>query len=328
MTYLRNQQEVAPSTAKDAIAIAFKQLLDQYQQNEHKIATKEEEAEKEKNKELLEKTRNYTVNNIVNDLAALQLDFGGVINQLTNNLTTESNKLEELKKAIAVESKYLEQLNQVRLVADALHIFEQEHQEKIASLEMTTQSEKEMIEQEMVQVRKVWEREQVQFEYKVTAAIELITRQREAAAADYQYQLERQRTIEQDEYEENKRLQARELSEQQAIKNTDWQEREKYLADHQEEFIKNKDKINTFDAKLAEEYNQAKENAIKEVESKYKFEAELKEKDWSATKEGYQLKIESLSATIERQNQQITEINNRLQEVNTQAQNLARQAFQ
>jgi len=38
---------------QDAIATAFNQLLNQYQQNKSKIATKEEEAEKIKNQELL-----------------------------------------------------------------------------------------------------------------------------------------------------------------------------------------------------------------------------------------------------------------------------------
>lgn len=79
---------------------------------------------------------------------------------------------------------------------------------------------------------------------------------------------------------------------------------------------------------LSEEYNKAKGNAIKEADSKYKVEAELQEKEWSANQQGYELKIESLTAVIERQVEQIAEITSQLQEANTQAQNLAMQAFQ
>lgn len=314
--------------SKDTIAIAFNQLLHQYQQNDSKIATKEEEAEKKKNQQLLSKTRDYTVDRIVNGMAALQLSFSGIVAELADNLTTESNKLDELKKAIAVEQNHLQELNKVRLVADALHILNQEHQEKIVSLRTQTAREKETIAKEIAQTRKEWKQEQANFENRVQEAAELLTKQREEEQADYQYELERQRTIEHDEHEDSKRFQERELVEQEIINNQNWLEREKYLTDNKKEFIKNKEQIDSFEAKLKEESSRAKGNAIKEADSKYKVEVELKEKEWSANHQGYELKIESLAAVIERQAQQITEINAQLQEVNTQAQNLAMQAFQ
>ena len=314
--------------SKETIATAFNQLLHQYEQTESRIATKEEEAEKTKNKQLLSKTIDYTVDNIINGMASLQLSFGGIVSELAENLSTESNKLEELKKAIAVEQEYLQQLNRVRLVADALHILNQEHQEKIASLKAKTTQEKEAIAREMALGKKEWSKEQQDFENRVQETAELLAKQRESEQADYEYELERQRTIEQDEYEDNKRSQARELAEQEVINNKDWLEREKYLADNNKEFLKNQEQIDGFEAKLKEESNKARSNAIKEADSKYKVEAELKEKEWVANHQGYELKLESLTAVIERQTQQIAEITAQLQEANTQAQNLAMQAFQ
>jgi len=314
--------------SKDTIATAFNQLLHQYQQTESRIATKEEEAEKNKNKQLLSKTIDYTVDNIINGMASLQLSFGGIVSELAENLSTESSKLEELKKAIAVEQKHLQQLNQVRLVADALYILNQEHQETIVSLKAKTAQEKETISKEIAQTRKEWSKEQQDFENRIQETAELLTKEREKEQADYNYELERQRTIEQDEHEDNKRSQARELAEQEVINNKDCSEREKYLAENKKEFIQNKEQIDGFEAKLKEESNKAKGNAIKEADSKQKVEAELKEKEWTANHQGYELKIESLTAVIERQTQQIAEITAQLQEVNTQAQNLAMQAFQ
>ena len=314
--------------SKEAICVAFEQLLDRYQTSEFKITTKEEEAEKHKDRQLLSKTLNYTVDNIVNGMASLQLNFSNVVNELAENLTVESNKLEELQKAIAVERKHLKQLNQVRLVADALHILKREHQEKIAFLQAKTLQAKETLNKEITQNRQHWQNEQNEFETKVRESRELLIRQREEEQADYQYELERQRTIELDEYEENQRLQAREIAEQEANNSKDWLDREKYLTDNKKEFIKNKEQIDGFETKLKEEYNKAKSNAIKEADSRYKIEAELQEKEWSANQQGYELKIESLTAVIERQTLQIAEITARLQEVNTQAQNLAMQAFQ
>ena len=237
---------------KNAIAIAFKQLLDRYQQSESRIATKEEEAEKNRNQQLLNKTVDYTVDNIVNGMASLQLNFGSQIDRLAQNLTTESNKLEELKKAIAVEQERLQQLNQVRIVVDALHILEQKHREEMASLQAETRQEKETIEKEILQTKKEWTKEQQQFEIRVKEAAVLLTKQRESEQSDYQYELSRQRTIEQDEFEENKRLELRELAEFEAINAQNWSEREQYLAEHKQEFIKNKEKLAEFETKLTE----------------------------------------------------------------------------
>ena len=313
---------------KDTISASFNQLLNQYLKSEFKIATKEEEAEKNKNQQLLNRTLDYTVDNIINGMASLQLSFGSIVNELANDLTNESNKLDELKKAIAVEKGHLEQLDQVRLVADALHILNQEHQEKIATLKAKTAREKEAIGKEIAQNRKHWKKEQEGFETRLQEARELLIKQREEEQADYQYELERQRTIEHDESEESKRSQQRELTKKEAENNQDWAEREKYLADNKKEFLKNKEQIDGFEAKLKEECNKARGNAIKEAEGKHKVEAELQEKEWFANQQGYELKIESLTTVIERQTQQIAEITAQLQEANTQAQNLAMQAFQ
>jgi hypothetical protein len=313
---------------KNTIMAAFGKLLTEYQQTESKVATKEEEAEKAKNQQLLVKTTDYTVDNIVNSMASLQLNFGGIIHQLTDNLTVELDKLEELKKAIAVEREHLQQLSKVRLVADALHILNQEHQAKINILKNQTASQKEAIEKEIAQTRKEWEKEQGEWETKVREVEEQLIKQRKQEEADYQYELERQRTIETNDYEEDKKLQERELQEIAAEKNKDWKVREKYLADNLAEFTTNQEKIAGFEEKLKEEYNKAKGEAIKEAERKAKVETDLLEKEWEATKQGFELKLASLSATIEHQTEQITELNKQLQEVNTQAQNLAMQAFQ
>lgn len=323
---IMNQEKVKNN--KDFICAAFNQLLNQYQQSESKIATKEEEAEKSKNQQLLDKTLNYTIDNIINGMASLQLSFSSVVHELADDLQVESGKLNELKKAIAVEQEYLQQLYQVRLIADALYILNQEHQEKISLLNTRTEAQKEAIEKEIVQNRKSWVKEQQEFEIKAQESEEILIKQREQEQADFQYELDRQRTIEYDEYEENKRLQARQLVEQEALNNKDWAEREKYLADNKKEFVSNKEKIDGFEAKLKEEYNKTKGLAIKEADNKYKVEADLQEKEWTANQQGYELKIESLTAVINRQLQQIEGITSQLQEVNTQAQNLAMQAFQ
>ncbi|MEM9507525.1 MAG: hypothetical protein AAGA16_07520 [Cyanobacteria bacterium P01_E01_bin.35] len=314
--------------ASREITSAFKQLLEQYQQSSCQIATREEEAEKKKHQELLSKTNDYSVDNIVSEMASLRLSFGNSISQLTTELSNESNKLNELRTAIAVEQENLQRLNQIRLVADALHILKQEHQAITANLQAQTARVKETITQEIAETKRQWLTEEAEFTVKIQEAAELLTNNRILEEADYQYELERQRTVEQDEYESDLRLQNRELSELEQEKNKDWSERERYLSKHKSKFAKNQEKIAGFEAQLQEEYNKAIGKAIKEADSKYKVAADLQDREWSATQQGYELKIASLTTVVENQTVQISEIMLQLQEANLQGQNLAIQAFQ
>ena len=312
---------------KEQVMLAFNKLLAQYQKLESKVATKEEEAEKAKNQQLLTKATDYTVDNIVNGMASLQLDFGGAVDSIKDKLTVESTKLNELKKAISVETEHLQQLSQVSLVADALHILQQEHQEKLQRLTEETDLQQENITQEITKTRKVWEQEAANFLALVAEEDELIVQQREQEEADYQYELARQRKIEDDEYKEDRRQQERDLEEIGQEKTKDWAKREQYLADNEAEFVTNQEKIAGFEEKITTEYNKAKGEAIKEALAKAKVETDLLEKEWEASQRGYDFQIESLEATIARQEQQIAELTAQLQESNSQAQSLAMRAF-
>jgi len=314
--------------SKEQIMAAFAKLLSEYKKGESRVATKEEEAEKEKNQELLEQAATYTVDNIVNSMASLQLDFGRTLNELSQKLDTESFKLDELKRAIIVQKEQLQQVRQVRLVADALHILRQEYQEQLKLLENNTAKQQEIIEKEIAQTRKVWEKEQQEIEVKIAEEAEITSKKREEEAADYQYQTERDRKIEMDEYEETKRLQERELQQSNKEKEKAWVEREKFLSDREAEFKANQKKMEGFEETIKQETNKARGEAIKDAERDAKVKADLFEKEWELTKQGYDLKIQSLEVTIQKQIEQISELTAQLQAVTTQSQNLAMKAFQ
>ncbi|BAU66659.1 hypothetical protein STA3757_40640 [Stanieria sp. NIES-3757] len=251
----------ASQEGREKIIVSFNKLLNQYQQQQTKVATKEEELQQTINQKLLTQVNEYTVNNIVNSMATLQLYFSSVVNELTSKLNKESNKLIELKQAIIIEQQKLEQLCQIKLVADALYLLKQEHQEKIQQIEIQTINQKEALAKEINQTKKQWAKEQEEFSLKVTEAAELLKQKCQQEEADYQYEITRQRQIELDDYQEDKRQQERELAEIAQQKEQDWQVRKKYLAEHQ--------------------------------------------KEWEANQQGYELKIQVLETTIQKQTEQI-----------------------
>ena len=302
-------------------------ILVKQQAQESKIATKEEIAEKEKNQELLTKVADYTVDNIVSRMGTVQLDFGTLTKEIADRLQNESEILVELKKSIQVEQDKLEELRKVRLVADALYILNQEHEEKMKTLETEVTESKDQIEQQQEKNRKIWEKEETEFTTRIAEQQELLASQRQQQESDEDYLLEVERKRDMDEYEEAKRQQERELASTNQEKNKGWQTREEELAKQEEEFLANKEKIATFEETITTEVNKARANAIKEATKEAEVKAELNEKEWEATQKGFEFKLESLQAKIDEQNQEIEGIIAQLQNATEQSQKLALRAF-
>ncbi|MBD2183904.1 coiled-coil domain-containing protein [Aerosakkonema funiforme] len=320
--------QIAAKDSKAKIQEAFEQILTQRRNVASRVATKEEEAEKEKNRTVLETVSQYTADSIVRGLADLQLEFGNTITGLSTRLTTETAKLDELKRAIAIATQNLQELQQTRVVADALYLLTQEHQETLRSLEQRAANDRESLEKEIVESRKIWQREQEEFDANLNEGNELLQRDRTKQEEDYGYDTERDRKIARDKYEETKRLLEREIQETTQAKEKNWAERERTLATNQKLLEEYQRKAAAFPGELDEAIKKSREEGIREADREAKVKADLLDKEWEATKQGYELQIQSLEAKIQRQTEQITEISTQLQATLRQAQELAMRAFE
>ena len=318
---------VAAKDSKQQLMQAFEQILAEKQKLDSKIATKQEEAEKEKDKEILAAASAYTVDGIVKGLADLQLEFGTIVNQLSEKLKTENSKLDELNRAIEVETQYLQELQKIRIVADTLDVLTQEHQENLSKIEADITQKKEALEKEKQQILKEWEKEQVKFTFSEQEYSELLTKNREKEAEEYQYKLENSRKINEDSYQETKRQLERDLQLATRDKGKDWVERERINQQRQALLEEYQKKVASFPAELDTAYKKAKEDAIKNTSQRTKVESDLFEKEWEGSKQSYELKITSLQQNIERQKEQIESISNQLQETLKQSQDLSMRAF-
>ena len=165
---------VAAKDSKQQLMQAFEQIIAEKQKSNSNIATKQEEAEKEKDKEISAAASAYTVDGIVKGLADLQLEFGTIVNELSEKLAKENSKLDELNRAIEVETQYLQELQKIRIVADTLDVLTQEHQENLSKIEADINQKKEALEKQKQQILKEWEKEQNQFYNKLVQKIDAL----------------------------------------------------------------------------------------------------------------------------------------------------------
>ncbi|URD51818.1 hypothetical protein [Chroococcidiopsis sp. CCNUC1] len=316
--------------AKDSTdrLLTFQRILADRKDMSLKIATKQEEADKEKNKQILQTAASYTVDNIVKGLAELQLEFGGIVNGLSEKLSKETSKLDELKRAIEVETQNLQELQQIRIVADTLYILNQEHQEKLKLIEQGATTQQENLEKEITQTRKIGQQEQVEFETNLQYQNELLVKERQREVEEYQYRLAQTQKINADTYQLKKRTLEREIEEATQAKEKDWAEREKVLTEQQSLLGEYTKQIAAFPTELEEAIKKAREEAIKDVNQDAKVKADLFEKEWQAAKQSYELQVQSLEQVITRQIEQIENLTAQMQAAQQQAQELALRAFQ
>ena len=314
--------------SKLQILTELERILAQQQQPGSKVATKQEEAQLVKNKEIVTKAATYTVDTIVKGMADLQLEFGSIISGLSDRLTGEVEKLTEVKQSIEIETQHRSELQQVRVVADALHIITQEHQQSLKAIEQQLTVDRENISKEQINLRKQWEQNQRDYTDRQTELVMNITKDRQNEQDEIQYKITRDRQLQTDAYTETKRNQEQDILSQDREQQKQWKEREKFLKDNQKLTDENTAKVTAFPAELEEAVKKAREEAIKETSNDAKVKADLAEKEWEGNKQGFETKIQSLERVIDRQNQQIIAIAEQLQTVINQAQSLAMKAFE
>jgi hypothetical protein len=302
-------------------------LAEQYRPSS-KVATKEEEAQLAKNKEIVTKAANYTVDTIVKGMADLQLEFGSIIAGLSDQLTLEVEKLTEAKQAIEIENQHRSELQKIRVVADALHIITQEHQQSLKSIEQQLTTEQEDLVKAQTSLRKQWEQSTREYAEQQAELATITAKERQKEQDEFQYKVTRDRQLQADTYAEIKRNQEQEIQARDREQQKQWKEREKFLKDHQKLLDDNLSKVIAFPAELEEAVKKAREEAIKETSKDAKVKANLAEKEWEGNKQGYERKIQSLERVVERQSEQITAITEQLQAVMNQAQSLAMKAFE
>ncbi len=175
---------------------------------------------------------------------------------------------------------------------------------------------------------KFWEQEQEEHEALLVESNELLSRERTRQEEDYKYETERSHTISADEYEAARRKLERELQEIGQTKEKQWAERERILAANQSLLEEYRRKVEAIPAELDEAVKKAREEGIRETYQEAKVKADLQEKEWESTKQGYELQLQSLEAKIQKHTEQITEISTQLQAAMRQAQELAMRAFE
>lgn len=313
--------------SKDEITALFHQLVEEHQGQINRVVTKEEQAARAKERQIVDAASKYSVESIVKGVADLQLTFGSKVDELLARLLEENAKLDELRQAIDIEARQSKYVADVKTAADALHIQTLENKEELRQREDEQNAKRQTLNQEIENTKAKWEKERKLLEQSRKEGEEQEKKNRAKGEADFIYELERKHKVETDAFNEKKRKIERDISESTQAKEKAWGEREKALAEKKAEFEANQARIATIPQELEDAVKKAREEAIKDAHGDARVKARLLEKEVEANRKVYDLQIKSLEEQVTKLQTQIESLTTQLQTANREVQDLAMQAI-
>lgn len=301
----------------------FEALRAEQKQQETRIATREQLDSRERDRALVRETAAHTPETLFQALAKLQTTFEETNDRLAKSMAAEVKRLADIQRAREVEQARLISLNNVRLAAEALDILRQEHQQALQTLDARYQKQFEQLDQEISQQRRAWTEEQESHDASRAKQLEALRKKRQQEEEEYTYQLARQYGEQEAAHDKRRREWERQLAEERQTREKAWAARETELASRQPELVDYQGRLEHMPQQLLEATQKARDDGFRDTVREEEHKAALLDKERTAKKQTWELRVEALNRTIAEQKAKLADLAEQLQSVSTQAQQLA-----
>jgi len=322
--------KITSKSTKKEIMAAYQQLREKLEKKktEAPASLKVVEKQKEEEKKVLERASSYTGENIIQDIARMKLHIGKYLDEISGKLIEEAEKLGDLKTAIDLEKKYIEEVHDIKVSADALSILIQDYEDKKKAFEEEEIQRKEDLDRYIQESQEKQKSQKAEFDALMKEKDEKLKRERAREKEEYEYNLKISRKKEKDIYEQKKAELERELKEKREKQEREFAERESELKARETELKELRKKVESFEPTLEKEIQKARREATAIAEEKAKITAQLfsKEKEGEINLLKYENK--KLQEDVRKLTSQIEAINKQLSGANQQVLTIASKAIE
>ena len=297
--------EVSEKSTKSEIFKAYEALLKDVQTAKADVPKVVQE-EKHRTK-TIEKVANISGEGIMKSIATLKLDLSNSLDEILQRLTNEFKTLEEIRAAIAIEKKTLEDLYSLSANTDSLAAMLLVHKEKREKFDKETKEKEEAFAYEMAAKREQWEIEKAKQKAAEKEYLDEIARRRKREEEEYAYNLKIKRQKEQDEYDSKRMQLEKELVDKKAQFEREVSSRELNLKNAEAELAELRKNNTEFPARLEKALKDKDTEISGQLHTKYGFENQLKEKHYEAEIRLKDQIVASLQEKIKEQQGQLKE---------------------
>ncbi|WP_066383038.1 MULTISPECIES: hypothetical protein [unclassified Anabaena] len=268
------------------------------------------------------------MNDTIENLVKIQLGFGSAVNELSEKLTTQASRLGEIRKAVETEVEQLKQLHNLEISDNTLDALITTYEDNAKAYQEEFSQRDELLTQELLEQKNTWKKEQEEYHSRIKECHENLNKTRQRNAAEYKYNLERQRQLEQEEYEQQQKALYKQLEDLQQETDKQWAEREKTISEQEQKFEEYKAKVEAFPKEKEAAIKKATEEGKGIANYQAKVKADLYAKEVEGQKRFYQQRLQSLEQTITNQETRIQNLSKQLESALKQVQDLAVKAIE
>ncbi|MBD2455706.1 hypothetical protein H6G80_16650 [Nostoc sp. FACHB-87] len=272
----------------------------------------------------IQQKMNYTIES----LAKIQLGFGSAANELSEQLTTQASKLGEIRQSVETEITALKQLHNLEVGEDTLDTLITAYEDNSKAYQEEYNQRYEILSQEILEQRITWQKEQDEYKQSIKERNDNLNKTRQRDTAEYKYDLELQRKLESDEYEQTQKTLYKQLEEFQQETEKQWAEKEKQIAEREKQFEEAKAKVEGFPKEKEAAIKKATEEGKGIAHYQAKVKSDLYGKEVEGQKRFYEQRLQSLEQTITNQETRIQNLSKQLDSALKQVQDLAVKAIE
>ncbi|MFH7030334.1 MAG: hypothetical protein ACHBN1_34510 [Heteroscytonema crispum UTEX LB 1556] len=274
------------------------------------------------------KTVQQKMNNTIESLVKIQMGFGSAASELSEQLTTQAFKLAEIQESLGNEVKQLKELHNLEVSEDTLDNLIESYEENSKAYQEEFSQRYEVLSQEILEQKNTWEKEQEEYKRTLKERNDNLSKNRQRDAAEYKYDLELQRKLEVDEYEQGQKVLYKELEEIKQEIDKQWAEREKGISEREKQFEEYKAKVEAFPKEKEAAIKKATEEGKGIAYYQAKVKSDLYAKEVEGQKRFYEQRLQSLEQTITNQETRILNLSKQLESALKQVQDLAVKAIE
>ncbi len=282
-----NIQEVSEGP-KNEVFTAYNELLQKLKETKKTHSVIEEKIIEEKKQVVEIAVKETITDDLATHLKNLKTSLNNSLDEVESKLLAEKNKFANLEQAIAIQTKELNDLYEIKPAADTLSVLLTAHKEKSITLE-----------HDITQKKRAWKKEQEEFETNYRNQQAQIKKEQVREEEEYIYRRDLLRQKEQEQYESNKRNLENELTIRRLQVEEELRMREAKIAAREYEFAQLKDKIEQFSGELQRVAAETERNVAERERIKYEYETKLMEKDFENERKAHQQIITAYEAQLE-----------------------------
>ena len=267
------EQEISAKSTKAQILAAYDELLKKVQNAKAEVP-KQVQEEKQR-EEKISKAAKVSENGIVSEITSLKSRVSSSLDDIGKKLLDEFKKLEEIREAITVEKKNLEDLYSLTATTDSLAAMLLAQKEERGKFEEEIKAAKEAFETEMKELREKWRIEKEKQLNDEKEYDEQLKKTRKREEEEYQYKLKIERQKNSDEYVAKKTKLENELAEKKAAFEQEMSTREANVKSAEQELEGLRKSNEEFPAKLEKAIAGKEKEVTSHLKTQFDFESKL-----------------------------------------------------